>query len=332
MRRPVLRVAAAAAAFFTVFSVHAQNRAADERADAMPSMQERPMDKTETRRRGVVDVSVAHLRENPAYEAEMGTQELLGREVEITDEDGYWLRVVTPDGYRAWTNRMCIAEMTEAEMREYGAADKYICTAMYSSLMTEPSDASVPVSDLVRGDILLKSGGKVRHGYVMASTASGKIGWVKRKDVTALDRWESETKPDGESIVKEALRYVGIPYLWGGCSVKGFDCSGLVKTVFMMNGIPLPRNASQQGLIGEAVDIGPLVENGDCSALEKGDLLFFGNRESGRITHVGIYIGDSRMIHSSQLTRINSLRRSDPDVYENMDRLLSARRVSGQKD
>lgn len=330
MIRPVL--CAAAAAFFTAFSVHAQNRATDEEPDAMRFMQEKAMDKTEVRRKGVVDVSVAHLREYPAYEAEMGTQELLGREVEITDEDGYWLRVITPDGYRAWTNRLCIAELTEAEMQKYRASDKYFCTAMYSSLMSEPSETSIPVSDLVRGDILIRAGVRGRHGYVKASTASGKSGWVRRKDVTELDRWESVTKPDGDGIVKEALRYVGIPYLWGGCSVKGFDCSGLVKTVFMMNGIQLPRNASQQGLLGETVDIGPLVENGDCSSLEKGDLLFFGNKETGRITHVGIYIGNSRMVHSSQLTRINSLRRSDPDVYENMDRLLSARRISGQKD
>lgn len=282
-------------------------------------------------RRGVVDVSVAHMREEPSYTAEMGTEEFMGREVEITDEKDYWLRVTTLDGYQAWTNRMCVAEMDREALDSWHEKEKYICLALYSAIYGEPDAASVPVSDLVRGDIMVREEGRAVKGFVRVSTPSGKKGWVRKKDVKGLDAWTEGISCTEDAIVREALLYAGIPYLWGGASVKGFDCSGLVKTVFMMNGISLPRNASAQAREGEEIDI-TAVRGGDCSALRKGDLIFFGNTETGRVTHVGIYIGDSRMVHSSQLTRINSLRPGDPDCYENVGRMLGARRIKLQKD
>lgn len=282
-------------------------------------------------RRGVIDVSVAHLREEPSYTAEMGTEELMGREVEIVGESGYWLQLITPDGYKAWTNRLCVKEMPEDRLRMYRASDKYICLSMYSTIYSGASEKSLPLSDLVRGDCLLISKGRAKNGFVRVSTPSGKEGWVRRKDVYPLDKWQSETVCSGENVVKEALLYVGIPYLWGGYSVKGFDCSGLVKMAFMMNGAGLPRNASQQAKLGEDIDISG-VRDGDCSVLKKGDLIFFGDSDSGKVTHVGIYIGNSRMVHSSQVVRINSLRKTDGDCYENIDRLLCARRLYPQKD
>lgn len=282
-------------------------------------------------RKGVVDVSVAHVREEPSYTAEMGTEEFMGREVEITDEKDYWLRITTPDGYEAWTNRLCVAEMSSDELEAWQKKDKYICQALYSVLYGEPDAASVPVSDLVRGDILVRGEGRAVKGFVRAATPSGKEGWVRKKDVKELDAWRKGISCTEDALVREALLYVGIPYLWGGTSVKGFDCSGLVKTVFMMNGISMPRNASAQAAEGDEIDI-TAVRDGDCSALRKGDLIFFGNRETGRVTHVGIYVGNSRMVHSSQITRVNSLKPGDPDCYENVGRMLGARRINLQKD
>ena len=95
-----------------------------------------------------------------------------------------------------------------------------------------------------------------------------------------------------------ACSLAGVPYMWGGNTVKHFDCSGLVKFCYFMNGILLPRNASQQ------VKCGTPVAGGEY---KPGDLLFFGSRKPLRITHVAIYIGDGRIVHSSHSVRIMSL-------------------------
>ena len=102
---------------------------------------------------------------------------------------------------------------------------------------------------------------------------------------------------------------MGVPYLWGGTSGKLMDCSGFTRTVFLLNGIYLPRDASQQ------VNVGNLVDTKDgFSNLKPGDLLFFGRKATPtskeRITHVGIYIGNEEFIHESGMVQINSFDKS----------------------
>ena len=97
---------------------------------------------------------------------------------------------------------------------------------------------------------------------------------------------------------------------------KGFDCSGLVRMVYMRYGKLLPRNASQMALLGREVPVSEALP---------GDLLFFG--VNGKVTHVGMYIGDGRFIHSSHLVRINALDSAQPDVYENVHNLLFCRNL-----
>ena len=130
------------------------------------------------------------------------------------------------------------------------------------------------------------------------------------------------------------MRFLGVPYMWGGTSVKNVDCSGLTRSVFFANGILLPRNASQQGRVGENLPLFNADGTVDWSALLPGDLVFWGREATentaARATHVGMYIGDGRFIHSSFMVRINSLDRSAADFYDR--RPLCARRVVGQVD
>ena len=143
-------------------------------------------------------------------------------------------------------------------------------------------------------------------------------------DVVYLPQYE---KANPENIIETAMKFLGLPYLWGGTSSKAVDCSGFTKTVFFMNGIILQRDASQQVLYGDLVNTSEGYGN-----LEPADLLFFGTHETDsteeRITHVGIYIGDGEIIHSSGRVRINSLLPGKENYSSYLDSIfIKARRI-----
>jgi len=133
---------------------------------------------------------------------------------------------------------------------------------------------------------------------------------------------DSISEKQMEDIIAESFKLKGVPYLWGGMTSKGVDCSGLVRISYLMNGILLPRNASQMVQCGEEVSL---------DDLRRGDLVFFGtpakDGKPQKVTHVGIYIGNGRIIHSSHHVRVNSLTPGEKDYYENAHKLIAARRL-----
>jgi len=139
--------------------------------------------------------------------------------------------------------------------------------------------------------------------------------------------WASETRPEADKILKTGKDLMGIPYLWGGTSVKGLDCSGFVKTVYFLNGIVLARDASLQVMHGVEIRDHTNLDN-----LKPGDLLFFG-RDKGpalRPTHVGMYIGNTEFIHESGMVKINSLDSTRKNFSRSRhDSFLAARRIIG---
>lgn len=298
------------------------------------------------KRFAVTAFSVNFLREKPDFPEELGTQALMGTPVEITGEEGYWRQVVTPEPYRAWCTDLGLAEMTEDGIREYIAAPKYIVTSEYSHVFSGPDTDSERISDLVAGDLLRIKGrsrtagkikGTVRKGFAEVTLPSGENGFVPEKDVEEFEGWASAARATEESIISTANRFLGIPYMWGGTSFKGVDCSGLTRMVWFMNGVLLPRNASQQARTGTGIEIIPCGKDAGreemlsiTGNLQAGDLIFFG--DAPKVSHVGIYIGDGRFIHASQKVRINSLIPGEPDWYEHSWKLHTARRVIGQED
>lgn len=282
------------------------------------------------KRYAVVEFSTNFMREEPEYEAENGDQALMGTVVEIVGESSYWRQIVSPEPYKAWVNNMGLVEMDEEEITEYIDSYKYICTTDFTHIFSEPDENSERVSDFVMGGLvrsLFTSKGKpLKSGKFLAvMLPSGKCGWVLKSDVEDFDTWVETREWTGDSIIKSAFDFLGVPYMWGGTSIKHVDCSGLARSVYYMNGILLPRNASQQAKVG--VDV-PLDE------LEVGDLLFFGTaateEKAERVTHVAIYMGDGLYIHSSQVVRINSLDKDSEDYGGRTP--LRARRILGHVD
>lgn len=319
-------------------------------------------------RYAVVDLSSIYMRAEPDYESALETQELMGTVVEVVSEKGYWREIVSPQPYVAWCTEKGLVEMSEEEIKEYADAPKCMFTNLYGHMYDAPNEDAPTLCDLVGGDVLRLAGGKGeiagqagndekgRAGndekgkagkgkgrWTQVMLPSGITGWVKSEWIKPWKGFRSIAMGEGdagsisdaqmEEIIATAFRLKGVPYLWGGMTPKGVDCSGLVRWSYLMNGILLPRNASQIINCGDEVPL-RLPKDGQAAGIEhlrRGDLVFFGTpaKEGGRqrVTHIGIYIGNNHIIHSSHLVRVNSLIPGDEDYYENSHKLIAARRL-----
>ena len=158
--------------------------------------------------------------------------------------------------------------------------------------------------------------------FYRVSYPDGRHAYVLKSQSRRFDDWKMTIRLTEESIVEKALEMKGIPYSWGGTSVKAVDCSGFTKTVYLKHGIVLRRDASQQALTGIPVDISEGYDQ-----LRPGDLLFFGKT---RVRHVAIYLGNKEFIHSAGYVHISSLDPEQPHYDKgNTTELICARRIIG---
>jgi len=274
---------------------------------------------------GITSLSVTNMRNTPSHSAEMDTQTLTGMPMRILEKRGSWLRVMTPEGYISWSN-MGVEPMTQEQYNAWIAADKFIVTTHYTLFREGPSATSGVVMDGVWG-ATVKAAGE-QGAYYKVILPNGKSAFVPKADVQKYNEWLKQRNPTAANVIATAKQFLGFPYLWGGTSIKGVDCSGFVKSSFFLNGVIIPRDASQQVKAGEEVDISNLLAN-----LQPADLLFFGSkaRENSpeRITHVGMYIGNGQFIHSASTPAsvvINSLIPSEPDYSTTAESLVRSKR------
>ena len=185
------------------------------------------------------------------------------------------------------------------------------------------------ISEGIAGNIVCKKGELPLYYKVMLP--DGRTAYVSKSDAEDMDKWLATRRLTAENLIFAARQFSGIPYVWGGTSVKEMDCSGFIKTVFYLNGAIIPRDASQQAECGKDIDITKGLFD-----LRPGDLLFFGKKgtagQKDRISHVGMYIGDNRFIHASTYVRTNSLMEGDSDYYVNTPNLVRVRRFIGCQD
>ncbi len=277
---------------------------------------------------GIAQPSAANLRSKPGHSQELATQAMLGTPLRVWKEENNWYLVQTPDQYLAWLDPGGFVPMTEEEFQDWQSAKKVVYLSDFGFALSEPEADAARVSDLLAGNILLDLGQE--QGYAKIGYPDGRIGYVPADAVMPYKEWLDSRNPTAEQIITTAKTMMGRPYLWGGTSGKAMDCSGFTKTAFYLNGLLLPRDASQQVHTGTDIPFDNTLTN-----LQAGDLLFFGRKATAeqkeKITHVGIYIGDGRMIHSGASNggiRIESLRPSDSDfAEERFSSLVRAKRV-----
>lgn len=276
---------------------------------------------------GVINMSVANIRTKPDQPEEMANQALLGMPVKVLKKSpaDSWYLIQTSDEYISWAEDDAVKLMDKDEMNAWNKAEKVIYTKDYGFSFSEAALASRHVSDLVKGDVLKFISSE--NGFVKTGYPDGRIAFIPQSECEDFTKWLESRNPSEENLLSAAFTYMGVPYLWGGTSPKGMDCSGFTKTIYFQNGIILPRDASQQVFAGEEVIPGENFQN-----LKPGDLLFFGRKAKGdkkeKATHVAMYIGGSEYIHEAGMAKINSLDRSKPNFSEyRYNSFLHARRM-----
>lgn len=289
-----------------------------------------PSAEMEGKTEGVIKISVANLRSKPSHSAELVTQAILGTPVKVYKKEGSWYYIQTPEGYLAWVDNGGVTPFLKNDLSTWKAANKVIYLNTYGFSYEEATTNSQTVSDLVAGNILELL--DEANGFYKVRYPQGKIAFIEQSESQPYDQWLASLQPTGKSIIETSKSLLGIPYLWGGTSAKGMDCSGFTKTIFFLNGIILPRDASQQIHTGVEVDTERKFEN-----LIPGDLLFFGRKATAtspeRVIHVGIWIGDNKFIHAMGDVHISTMDSNAEDFDEyNYNRYLRTKRILGQED
>lgn len=216
-------------------------------------------------------VALAALKKNPSHTSEIETQLLFGETVEILQhEKDYWV-LVQSTAYDQYKGYCLIGQLQKISKIKSNLNNTYIAQGHHNKLILDWGELPIPQAAIWDNSLLKIDDTKAKFKG-------------KKEKINTLTANET-------NILNAAMSYLGAPYLWGGRSIMGIDCSGLSQMVMRLNGINLPRNASQQALEGETI---AFLQEAKC-----GDLAFFENEE-GRINHVGILLNSKEIIHATE--------------------------------
>ena len=233
----------------------------------------------------LVTSAVAPMLSGPAVRETQISQTVLGNRLVVLRRAGRWLQCRSYDGYIGWIHAGYLALQGEQEARAWElGGEGEIWISMGSEVIAHDGERI----------IFLPWGARVvREPDGLVRLPDGRMG-VPHGDLVPAALRPISFPAVGEAMCETAARWLGAPYLWGGVTLGGIDCSGFVQAVHRLHGVVIPRDSDQQSRTGLRVDPGE-----DFSGLRPGDLLFFAEDEGGRVTHVTMSTGGSGIIHSS---------------------------------
>jgi hypothetical protein len=239
--------------------------------------------KKENMTKGICHLTLIPVRSEPSERSEMVTQMLFGEMFDIIEEQKDWVRVLADyDGYNGWIDRKQILELSDEIYEEINNAVNYLTLDLMHPISVACNQGTIPLT----------------IGSSLPGLKSDTLFFGKRKYI-----FDGHTKPftelaDRMTLSRYAMLYLNCPYLWGGRSPFGIDCSGLTQMIYKLGGRKLKRDAYQQALEGTIVSF--------ISEAQPGDLAFFDD-EFDNITHVGMILNEGKIIHSSGRVRIDTI-------------------------
>ena len=223
---------------------------------------------------GFCNVAVMPVRTEPSHRAEQSTQLLYGEKVIIFEVNPKeWARIrCVHDNYEGWCR---FSQVTDLTSKEYKKPTKNLSPNHTGKILIDDGEMAIPMGS----ELIAIKGGLLR--------AAATTGTYKGKKLAVAD-----IKPTADIVKNTALQYLHAPYLWGGRSISGLDCSGFTQMTYKLCNLQLPRDASQQAQKGVLVDF---LEMAQC-----GDLAFFADKD-GKIDHVGVLLDNQTIIHATEV-------------------------------
>ena len=233
---------------------------------------------------GICHLSVVPCRLEPSDSSEMVTQMLFGEVLKIYEEKrAGWRKIKTAfDDYDCWIDDKQYIEINETEFERLNTSPITVCSEMANIITNIDNNDLTPI--LLGSSLPSFKENQIRFNK-----------FIYQFDGQTFDTSQEIAK---SNLAENAMMYLNAPYLWGGRSPFGIDCSGFTQVIYKLNGFKLPRDASQQAEIGETLSF---IEES-----KSGDLAFFDNEE-GKIIHVGIMLENNNIIHASGKIRIDKI-------------------------
>lgn len=253
---------------------------------------------------GICRLSVIPTRANPSDQSEMTSQLLFGEHYKVLEvsKDKSWLNIRNYyDDYSGWIDQKQFYPISVEYFEQINHSDYKICLDLTSSILFQKNNIQI-----LMGSIL--------------PISSNEIFRMEEKLAFNGEAKSLSQRRDFEFLKTIAVKYLNVPYLWGGRTPFGIDCSGFVQMVFKICGYNLPRDSDQQSEAGNEITF---------NNSKPGDLAFFGNK-TGKISHVGIILEEGKIIHSSGMVRIDEISEEgilNDDINLITHKLLKIKRI-----
>ncbi len=241
----------------------------------------------------VVVRTVENMYSAPSADKDVVSQATLGQVVTALERKAGFVKIETPDTYQGWLPAAALLEYPGPRALRYAAKGEVLeVVSLMAHIYRDPSATSArPKARAPMGARLEIAGAPVSERWLRVRLPNGDSGFIQAGDVKRVDAAASRPRGSEADLVSTARRFLGVPYLWGGMTAQGLDCSGLTSLVYRVNGIEVLRDADMQFA-------DPRLEPVEKGDLRPGDLVFFG-KKGDEITHVGMFVGTGRFISAT---------------------------------